>query len=139
MKCPNCEFENPDGMKFCGECGAKLEKICPKCNFSNPLDFKFCGECGQDLRKPQKYPSTDETKSIPYLEKPLADEIPIISSPVDGERKYVTALFSDISGYTAMSESLDPEEVKEITSRIFGEISNIVNEYDGFIDQIARA
>jgi len=22
MKCPNCEFENPEGMKFCGECGA---------------------------------------------------------------------------------------------------------------------
>lgn len=135
MKCPKCQFENPEQMKFCGECGAKLEKICPECNFLNPPNFKFCGECGHELRKPQKYPSTDETKSIPYLEKPLADEIPRIPSSVDGERKYVTALFSDMSGYTAMSEKLDPEEVKEITSRIFGEISSIVNEYDGFIEK----
>ena len=27
MQCPKCQFENPDGIKFCGECGAKLERI----------------------------------------------------------------------------------------------------------------
>jgi len=48
MKCPKCQFENPEGMKFCGGCGAKLEKTCPKCNSSNPPGFKFCGECGAD-------------------------------------------------------------------------------------------
>ena len=36
-----------------------------------------------------------------------------------------------------MSERLDPEEVKEITSRIFGEISGIVANYDGFIEKYA--
>ncbi len=49
MKCPKCQFENPDGLKFCGECGNKLEKICPDCNFPNPPQFKFCGECGSEL------------------------------------------------------------------------------------------
>jgi len=34
-----------------------------------------------------------------------------------------------------MSERLDPEEVKEITSRIFAEISKIVDKYDGFIEK----
>jgi predicted ATPase/class 3 adenylate cyclase len=133
MKCPKCRFENPEGMKFCGECGAKLEYLCPKCSFSNPPNFKFCGECGHDLRKPQEVPSTPEP--IPHPEKPLAEKIPITQLAIEGERKYVTALFSDMSGYTAMSEKLDPEEVKEITSRIFGEISNIVNKYDGFIEK----
>jgi predicted ATPase/class 3 adenylate cyclase len=47
----------------------------------------------------------------------------------------VTALFSDLSGYTAMSEKLDPEEVKEITSRIFGEIAQVVAKYEGFIEK----
>jgi class 3 adenylate cyclase len=46
-------------------------------------------------------------------------------------------LFSDLTGYTAMSEKLDPEEVKEITSRIFDEISKIVANYDGFIEKYA--
>ncbi|MFW9847288.1 MAG: AAA family ATPase, partial [Candidatus Thorarchaeota archaeon] len=36
-----------------------------------------------------------------------------------------------------MSEKLDPEEVKEITSRIFSEISKIVGKYDGFIEKYA--
>ena len=35
------------------------------------------------------------------------------------ERKHVSVLFSDLTGYTSMSEKLDPEEVKEITSRMF--------------------
>jgi len=54
MKCPKCQFENPENLKFCGECGAKLEKICPHCNSSNPPQFKFCGECGHDLTPPSK-------------------------------------------------------------------------------------
>ncbi len=35
----------------------------------------------------------------------------------DVERKQVTALFSDISGYTAMTERLDPEDVNDIIDR----------------------
>jgi adenylate cyclase len=54
MKCPKCQTENPDGMKFCGKCGNKLERVCPKCSFSNPPQFIFCGECGHDLGLPSK-------------------------------------------------------------------------------------
>ena len=34
-----------------------------------------------------------------------------------------------------MSERLDPEEVKEIMSQVFGEITSIVNKYDGSIQK----
>jgi class 3 adenylate cyclase/tetratricopeptide (TPR) repeat protein len=44
-------------------------------------------------------------------------------------------MFSDLSGYTAMTEKLDPEEVKEIMSRIFGEIAQVVTKYEGFIEK----
>jgi class 3 adenylate cyclase len=54
-----------------------------------------------------------------------------------GERKHVTVLFSDLSGYTAMSEKPDPEEEKEITGRIFENVSHIVHKYDGFIEKYA--
>ncbi len=115
MKCPKCQAENPEGMKFCGVCGAKLEIICPSCQFSNPLPFRFCGGCGQELGE-----GTRKEKRVPESE---------------GERKYVTAMFSDLSGYTAMTEKLDPEEVKEIMSRIFGEIAQVVTKYEGFIEK----
>mgnify|MGYP001823195084 FL=1 len=55
----------------------------------------------------------------------------------DAERKRVTALFSDLSGYTAMTEKLDPEEVKEITSTIFDGIREVVSKYEGFIERFA--
>ncbi len=86
--------------KFCRECGTKLALVCPKCGTENLSDDKFCGKCGQKL----------EIETTPTSKEPA----------IAGERKYVTVLFSDLSGYTAMSEKLDPEEVKEITTRIFG-------------------
>ena len=47
-----------------------------------------------------------------------------------GERKHITALFSDLSGYTALSDRFDREEVKEITSRIFAQFSEIIDKYE---------
>jgi len=45
MKCPRCQFENPDTDKFCRECGSDLILTCPKCAYEIlPLD-KFCGNC----------------------------------------------------------------------------------------------
>ena len=54
-----------------------------------------------------------------------------------GERKHVTVLFSDLSGYTAISEKVDPEDLREITGRIFDEVSKVVCKYDGFIEKYA--
>jgi class 3 adenylate cyclase len=88
---------------------------CPECKFVNPEDFKFCGECGHRF---------DDSAEIDRTE-----------AEAEGERKHVTVLFSDLSGYTAMCERLDPEEVKEITSRIFGDIAQVVTKYEGFIEK----
>jgi class 3 adenylate cyclase/tetratricopeptide (TPR) repeat protein len=52
-----------------------------------------------------------------------------------GERKQVTVLFSDLSGYTAMNEKLDPEDVKEIMASIFDRISEIISQYEGSIEK----
>ena len=49
MKCPKCQSENREGMKFCEQCGAKMELECPNCKAKVPPDKKFCGECGQEL------------------------------------------------------------------------------------------
>ena len=136
MKCPKCQFENPTGINFCGECGAKLERLCPSCNSPSPLSFKFCGECGHSLI-PAKEISHQKSKFEKLPSPPSTNKSSSDVAPFEGERKYVTVLFSDLTGYTAMSEKLDPEEVKEITSRIFGEISKIVANYDGFIEKFA--
>ena len=52
-----------------------------------------------------------------------------------GERKQVTVLFSDLTGYTSLNEVLDPEDVNDIMNRIFGEISQVVKKYEGCVDK----
>jgi len=54
MECPKCQFKNSERIKFCGECGTKLERKCPKCSSMNPPKFKFCGECGHSLNGVQE-------------------------------------------------------------------------------------
>ena len=52
--CPNCGFENPEGTKFCQECGTKLgqpkQNTCPNCGAENAPGVKFCQECGTKLQ-----------------------------------------------------------------------------------------
>lgn len=46
MKCSVCGYENPDGSKFCSECGAKIEYRCPHCGEIINNKSKFCPNCG---------------------------------------------------------------------------------------------
>jgi len=135
MQCPKCQFENREGVDFCEECGAKLELECPNCEAQIPLGRKFCGKCGYDLSESTKTAPLKESEHYSQISESPPEEILQTKIAAEGERKHVTVLFSDLTGYTAMSEKLDPEEVKEITSRIFGEISKIVGNYDGFVEK----
>lgn len=51
------------------------------------------------------------------------------------ERKQVTVLFADVSGFTALSERLDPEEVSEIIRRTFDIVLDAVHEHGGTVNQ----
>ncbi len=51
------------------------------------------------------------------------------------ERKLVTVLFVDISGFTALSEKLDPEEVRALINTCFESLVPIVQKYRGTVDK----
>ena len=136
MQCPKCGFDNPEGMKFCGECGAKMELICPNCQFSNPAQFKFCGECGHNLRIPTKdVPAINLTQPQSYTPKHLADKILTNRSAIEGERKQVSVLFADVAGFTTISERLEPEEVHGIMDGCFKILMDEIHKYEGTINQ----
>lgn len=54
--CKECGHENPEGTKFCQECGNKLGALncCPGCGTVNPAQVKFCQECGTKLQPAAK-------------------------------------------------------------------------------------
>ena len=142
MQCPKCQFENPQGIKFCGECGAKLEKLCPSCNSSSPPNFKFCGECGHKLdvsaeTSPNNL-SFDEklTKIQKYLPKGLTEKILSQRDRIEGERKHVTVLFCDMVGFTALSEKLGPDDAYAIMDKIYEILIHKVHDYDGTVNEM---
>ncbi len=52
-----------------------------------------------------------------------------------GERKVCTALFSDVAGFTTISEQMEPEELVALLNEYLTEMTNIVFEYHGMLDK----
>ena len=106
MLCQQCGRENPPEARFCHQCGSSLRVVCSQCGTELPLapDLRFCFSCGADLgAKP--FASKGERRTQP--------------AGVDEERRLVTVLFADLVGFTAMSERMDPEDVRERAERLF--------------------
>ena len=52
-----------------------------------------------------------------------------------GERRRCTFLFTDVRGFTSLSETLEPEEVTEIMNKALTIQANAVKEYGGMVDK----
>jgi class 3 adenylate cyclase/tetratricopeptide (TPR) repeat protein/ribosomal protein L40E len=142
MKCPKCQFENPEGIQFCGKCGTKFEKICPQCNFSNPPEFEFCGKCGHDLTVPSEQPPRDLSfdekleKVQRYLPRGLTEKILAQRDKIEGERKQVTVMFCDMKGFTPLSEKFGHEKIYSIMDEVFEILIHKVLDYGGTINKM---
>src|SRR5262245_5150272 len=134
MRCPQCGHDNPDGVKFCGECGTRFDSRCPSCGTDNPSANKFCHQCGQALAPPPARPASVREPRA-YTPQHLVEKILTSRTALEGERKQVTVLFADVSGFTAISEKLDPEEVHQLMTRAFELMLGEVHRYEGTINQ----
>src|SRR5262245_47252104 len=130
MRCLSCQFENPPAMKFCGQCGTQLVQLCPRCGAENQPTFKFCGQCGTALTAlqpsgtdtagdPEQLAHPPEARRQGYTPPHLAEKILKSRSALEGERRQVTVLFADMTGFTPLAEKLDPEEVHQIIDHCF--------------------
>jgi class 3 adenylate cyclase/predicted ATPase len=114
--CAVCGLENEAGRKFCGECGSPLAAVCPACGTANSPGMKFCGECGSPLGD-------------------VAAAVRAGASISDAERRLVTVLFADLVGFTALSESRDPEEVRELLGSYFETCRRLIDRYGGTVEK----
>jgi class 3 adenylate cyclase len=72
---------------------------------------------------------------LTYTPPYLAERILTSRSALEGERKQVTVLFVDVSGFTSLSERLDPEEVHSLMNRAFEFMLAEAHRYEGTVNQ----
>jgi class 3 adenylate cyclase len=108
-----------------------LGGVCPGCGAVNPAQGRFCSQCGEALT------AGPFAEAAPHPPLCQPEERRAFPRAAAGERKHVTVLFSDMSGYTALTQRLDPEEVREIMARLSHEITRVVARYEGFIEKFA--
>lgn len=125
MTC-RCGFQAPPEFAFCPKCGEKLPAACPSCGAVSPSDFAFCPRCGA------RFPLTDARE--PTAAQRVAGSA---AGPerAETDRRPVTILFADLSGFTALGERLDPEDVRALQSDLFQQMGSAVESYEGFVEK----
>lgn len=119
LPCTACGMVNPPGMRFCGQCGGSLGQVCAACASVNPPGFRFCGQCSNPLEAPSS----------------LAPAIAAPQSVEQAERRQITVLFCDLADSTAISDQLDPEELRSLLLSYQEAASAAVERHQGTIAQ----
>ena len=83
---------------------------CPKCGTENAEKARFCQKCGSPL--------TAAESAVPV-------EVP----------KVVTAIFCDLKGSTALGETIDPETLRRVIARYFGDMKDVIERHGGGVQK----
>jgi adenylate cyclase len=122
VTCSQCGTDHPAGARFCMACGAPLARACAACGTPAPPEARFCLSCGAPL-----------AAASPIAAGPMA---PAGAQPERlEERRRATILFADLSGFTAASESLDPEAARSLSNRCLRRLAEEVVRYGGTVDK----
>lgn len=79
---------------------------CASCHSVVEPDARFCSHCGHEISRRHD------------------------------ERRLVTVLFADIVGFTGLSESRDPEQVKNLVDRCFARLADDITAFGGRVDKV---
>lgn len=112
MECSACHSQNPDGAKFCAECGATLGRRCASCGLVASANAKFCTGCGAAIGAAAKPPE---------------------QAAATGERRHLTILFCDLVGSTEIAAGLDPEEWHAIAASYQRAAAEAVTRFGGHV------
>jgi hypothetical protein len=137
MRCPRCDADTPDGVKFRIEYGTPLKARCPQVGADTLPRAKFCAECGtlltaSDLPPPSKPPLSP----LRYTPGYLAERILTSKAALDGERKLVTVLFTDLKGTMELLADRDPEEARQLLDPMLMRMMAAVHRYEGTVNQL---
>ncbi len=129
--CPTCQTPIAEGHKFCAGCGQPVSVSCPGCHTAISATFKFCPACGAPVKAAAEAPARPKTGTGPLPARRGTGEL----AGHPGDRRVVTVLFTDVSGFTSMSEKLDPEEVTDVINAFFRVLTEPIYQFGGVVDK----
>jgi len=119
--CGRCGAPLEDGDLFCGDCGAPAGG-CPTCGKPLTPGKRFCRYCGATLFEAAAAPVAAAPVSPPGREQAA-------------ERRVCSVVFCDVVGFTPLSESRDPEAVRELLSQYFAVARTVISRYGGVVEK----
>jgi len=134
MKCPRCETESREGLRFCEDCGARLIVTCAACGAEVAPGKSFCGACGARIGTASR--ESHAAAPSDYTPKHLAERILTSRGSLEGERKQVTVLFADLKGSMELLADRDPEEARKLLDPVLEHMMEAVHRYEGTVNQV---
>ena len=130
--CPRCQTDNAPGAKFCQECAAPLVAHCAGCGVPLPPAAKFCPECAKPVSvarpgEPFASPETYTPRHLAWLPRAAA---------LEGERKQVTVLFTDLKGSMELLAERDPEDARKLLDPVLEHMMDAVHRFEGTVNQV---
>jgi class 3 adenylate cyclase/tetratricopeptide (TPR) repeat protein len=118
-----------------------MATVCTNCGFNNPPGMRFCGNCGTRLPEAASLPPKTSAPVDPgqlgvMTGADLLDRFREAGLEASGQRRSVTVLFVDLSGFTALSEQLGDEELYDLVQKFIRLLVNDVYKYEGMVDKL---
>jgi class 3 adenylate cyclase len=117
--------------------------LCQKCGFNNPPGMRFCGNCGNRLPQDTASLIADSSvqSSLPgtvgvMMGADLLERFKEAGLNAAGQRRNVTILFVDMSGFTLLSQVLSTEDVYIMIQQFTSLLIKDVYKYDGMVDKL---
>ncbi len=116
-------------MRFCGNCGTRLVEVSAVPTPANvpvePLPVHT-----------EEAPAIDPEKIGVMTGTDLIERFRQEGLEASGQRRSVTILFVDLTGYTSLSEQLSDEELYEFVQKYIRLLVNDVYKYEGMVDKL---
>ena len=158
--CPRCGARLPQVCPGCGNACAPDFAFCPRCGGRLAAAQAPASAVGSAATTPKAAaspsPLSAPLEASASAQAPPADAPAAIRAVAAGElksgtlreaaallpggspetdRRQVTVVFADLSGFTAVSERLDPEEIRALQGELFHEAAGAIERYEGFVEK----
>ncbi|GAB2573615.1 ATP-binding protein [Microlunatus antarcticus] len=117
--------------RFCASCGRPLEAGTASPHEGPPVELLADPTDGADG------PDALVELLRGFVGRQVADRITLEGGRPEEERRLVTAVFADLSGFAALAGRLDAEELQSVVDPVLAGLAGVVGRYDGHVEKFA--